>query len=143
MTQIESPPVVPLTGADPIRVALVDDTPDIRDLLRLAFERTKRFEVVAEAADGREGVEAVRAHCPDVVILDISMPVMDGLEALPLIRDLCPRAAVVILSAFGSPDVRQKAMTLGAHAFILKGSGIRALVADVEALADRARSRTP
>ena len=61
------------------RVVLVDDTPDLRDLLSLAFGPDDGFEVVAEAGDGREAIEVVGGHRPDVVLLDLAMPVMDGL----------------------------------------------------------------
>jgi len=73
----------------PVRVVIVDDTDDLRELLRLALSRGG-MEVVGEAGDGLAGIEAVRLEQPDVVLLDLSMPVMDGLEALPRIRHLVP-----------------------------------------------------
>jgi DNA-binding NarL/FixJ family response regulator len=125
---------------EPFRLALIDDTPDVRALLRMAFERTEQFEVVAEAADGQEGVEAARKHQPDVVLLDIAMPVMDGLQALPLVREACPSATVVMLSGFGAEAMSEKVVALGADGYIQKGLSVRSLVAEVQLMAARARA---
>src|SRR3954451_19810054 len=82
-----------------VRVVLVDDTPSLRMLTRLALEDTG-FEVVGEAGDGLAGVNAVKELRPDLVLLDLAMPVMDGLEALPLMRAAVPEVRVVIVSGF-------------------------------------------
>ena len=73
-----------------IRVFLVDDVPELRLLVRLTLEEDPAIEVVGEASNGREGVEGVGATRPDVVLLDLSMPDMDGLEAIPLMRESAP-----------------------------------------------------
>ena len=113
---------------EPLRVLIVDDTPDLRDLVAMALERTGEFRVVAQAGDGREGLEAAQTHDPDLVILDIAMPVMDGLQALPLIRQECPSAIVVMLSAFGdSSGMPQRAMAMGADGYLHKDGRIQAL----------------
>jgi YesN/AraC family two-component response regulator len=106
----------------PYSVVVVEDTHDLRSLWTLMLERDTRFAVVAEAANGRSGVAAVEEHRPDLVLLDIAMPIMDGLQALSLIRDRSPRSRVVMLSSF-SRDSRQaaQAMALGAHGFLRKG----------------------
>src|SRR6478609_6384715 len=83
---------------NPTRVVVIDDSEDIRAVLQLALARDPGFEVVAEAADGRAGAEAVTAHQPDLVLLDISMPEMDGLQVLPLIRQASPASVVVMLT---------------------------------------------
>ena len=75
-----------MTQLAPGRVAtvvVIDDTPDLRLLLRMVLELTDRYSVVGEAGDGAEGIEMVRQWQPDLVLLDLAMPVMDGLEALP------------------------------------------------------------
>ena len=83
---------------------------------------------MAEAADGEQGVAAVRASQPDLVLLDILMPVMDGLQALPLIRESCPTAIVVMLSALGDASgMPQRAMSMGANGYIHKDGRIQAL----------------
>jgi signal transduction histidine kinase len=103
------------------RVVLIDDTPDIRDLLRMVLELSERYEVVGEAGDGATGIELVRQWQPDLVLLDLAMPVMDGLEALPAIRSVCPDASVVVLSGFEADRMAGQAMELGAAAYLQKG----------------------
>ncbi len=118
--------------ASPIRVVLIDDSDDLRLLVRLALEREPDFTVVAEAADGSSGVATVSAHKPHLVLLDIAMPVMDGLQALTLIREECPGSIVVMLSAFtGSSGAIERALTLGAHGYIEKGGGVPEMIADL------------
>jgi DNA-binding NarL/FixJ family response regulator len=115
-----------------IRVVLIDDSDDLRLLVRLALDREPDFTVVAEAADGASGVEAVAVHRPHLVLLDIAMPVMDGLQALTLIREESPGSIVVMLSAFSSSTgAPERALTLGAHGYIEKGMGAAALIADL------------
>jgi signal transduction histidine kinase len=106
----------------PARVVIIDDTPDIRLLLRKWLGRLDGFAVVAEAGDGRAGVAAVREHEPDIVLLDLAMPVMDGLEALPLIREAAPHSKVIVLSAFESSTMSRVALQRGAAAYIQKGT---------------------
>jgi signal transduction histidine kinase len=125
----------------PLRVVVVDDTPDLRDLMRMALERSGDFVVVGEADNGRAGVEATAEHQPDVVFLDIAMPVMDGLEALPLARAACPGATIVMLSGFGASEMTGRAMEGGADGYIQKGQPLGALLTQVRALVDRAEAR--
>jgi len=102
----------------PWRVVVVDDEDDIRVLVRVLLRADGRFAVVAEAVNGREGVDAVVAHRPDVVVLDLRMPVMDGLTALALIRQLAPECRVVVCSAH-----RESAafvLDIGADAYVDK-----------------------
>ena len=126
-----------LKVASPIRVVLVDDSADLRLLVRLALERESDFTIVAEAADGDAGVAAVAAHKPHLVLLDIAMPVMDGLQALTLIREESPGSIVVMLSAFtGSSGAIERAMALGAHGYIEKG-GVEAMIAELRGVLAR------
>jgi DNA-binding NarL/FixJ family response regulator len=106
---------------DTVRVLVVDDSEDMRFLVRWAVERDGSFTVVAEAADGHEAVLASREHQPDLVLLDISMPGMNGLEALPRIREQSPTSVVVMLSTF-APDHEQavQAIALGADGYLHK-----------------------
>lgn len=85
---------------DAARVAVVDDETDVRVLLRM-FLNEERFAVVGEAANGREALSVVDEQRPDVVILDLNMPAMDGAEALQLIKDRWPGVKVVVHTAFG------------------------------------------
>ena len=119
---------------EPRTVVLVDDTPDVRALVRRALERNGGLRVVAEAGDGSSGVEAARVHQPDAVLLDIAMPVMDGLEALPLIREASPQTTVIMLSGFGADQMVEKALGSGAAGYIQKGRPMRELVSQVHSL---------
>src|SRR5688572_17674730 len=99
------------------RVLVADDVADLRMLLRMALERTGVFQVVAEAADGVEAVAHARRCQPDLIVLDLSMPELDGLEALPQILDASPRSTVAVLSAFASKRMAPAALALGAAAY--------------------------
>ncbi|MCW2849938.1 MAG: ATP-binding region, ATPase domain protein [Marmoricola sp.] len=116
---------------DPVRVLLVDDTPDLCELMKLALERTGDFKVVAVAGNGLEGIELASSHSPDLVLLDISMPVMDGLEALPVLRQVCPRAKVVMLSGFGPQEMARITADRGAHGYLQKGRPMRDLLGEL------------
>jgi DNA-binding NarL/FixJ family response regulator len=124
--------------ASPIRVVLVDDSDDLRSLVRMALEREPDFTVVAEAADGASGVAAVAAHKPHLVLLDIAMPVMDGLQALTLIREESPGSIVVMLSAFTSNSgALERARALGSHGYIEKGGAVPTMIADLRGVLAR------
>ncbi len=104
-----------------LRTLIVDDDDALRVLVRLTVEDDARFDVVGEAANGREAVEAARRLNPDVVLLDLKMPVMDGFEALPRILETAPNARVVCLSMLQRREAEPKVKELGALAFIDKG----------------------
>ena len=97
-----------------VRVLLVDDLPDIRLVMRLLLEADGRAEVVGEAADGAEAVRLTGELRPDAVVLDLRMPGMDGVAALPLIRDAAPGTVVVALSALPVGPATDRAVDLGA-----------------------------
>lgn len=103
-----------------ITVLLVDDTPTLRILTRLALEGTG-FEVVGEAGDGLAGLDLATQVRPDLVLLDLAMPIMDGLEALPLLRAAVPDAKVVIMSGFDRRAMESQVIEAGAHAYLQKG----------------------
>ncbi|ABL83856.1 MULTISPECIES: hybrid sensor histidine kinase/response regulator [unclassified Nocardioides] len=115
------------------RVVIVDDTPDLRALLRIALERAG-YVVVGEAGDGRAGIEVVREQRPDLVMLDLSMPVLDGLEALPPIRRLIPDGTIVVLSGFGPTTMSERALARGADGYVQKGAPLRSIIQSVNGL---------
>lgn len=115
----------------PVRVVLMDDTPDIRLLLRVALEAGGQFVVVGDAGDGAAGVELVRRERPDLVVLDLAMPVMDGIEALEHIRGASPETRTVVLSAFESSRMAERARAAGADAYLQKGTSAKRIVAEI------------
>jgi DNA-binding NarL/FixJ family response regulator len=117
----------------PVRVVVIDDTPDIRDLLTIVLTRSG-VEVVGLAGDGRAGVDVVRVERPDVVVLDLAMPVMDGVEALPLIRGLVPDARIIVHSAYDG-RVCEQVLHRGADLFLVKGTPLKQIVSHVEGTA--------
>jgi DNA-binding NarL/FixJ family response regulator len=116
----------------PYRTLLADDVFDLRFMVRLALERSGKFEIVAEAENGQEAIDLTRAHKPDLVLLDISMPVLDGLEALPQVLDACSECKVVMLSGFEASRLGATAMELGAAAYVEKGVPPQQLITELE-----------
>ena len=111
------------------RVVLADDTAEYRLLLRIILEQDGRFDVVAEAADGAEAVRVTIAEQPDVLVLDLAMPVMDGLQAIPAVRSGSPETAIVVLSGFARGRLDRDALALGASAYVEKGEAFSVIVA--------------
>jgi DNA-binding NarL/FixJ family response regulator len=108
---------------------LVDDAAELRLFVKLELEESGRFSVVAEAGDGASAAELAELHQPDLVLLDIAMPVQDGLEALPRIRRASPSTRIVMLSAFEEHRFGASALELGASAYVEKGVPSEELVA--------------
>ena len=118
-------------GGKPVRVVIVDDSAEVRLLLRITFSRDARFLVVGEAANGSEAIQVVGAVEPDMVLLDRQMPVMDGLQALPELRRSAPRAAVMLYTAGLSPGVHEAAVASGAVGVVDKATVGDALTDEV------------
>jgi DNA-binding NarL/FixJ family response regulator len=110
-----------------LRVLLADDTPAILRFLRFALEEDGRFEIVGEVGDGAEAIRIAAAEHPDAVVLDLAMPVMDGLQAMPEIRRFSPQTKIVVLSGFKAADMEEKAMGAGADGYLEKGSAFKEL----------------
>ncbi len=105
-----------------IRILLADDHTVVRRGLRLLLEGQPEFSVVAEAADGKQAVEAAEASKPDVVVLDIGMPNLNGIEAAQRIASAVPHAAIVILSMHSDEGYVLRALKAGAKGYLLKDS---------------------
>ncbi len=120
------------------RVLVVDDAEDLRMLLRARMETRTGLTVVGEAADGLSAVELASELQPDLVMLDLAMPRMDGLEALPLIRAAVPGVRVIVLSGFNQNTLAEKAIAAGADRYVVKGGSMRQLLELVETVLDPA-----
>jgi DNA-binding NarL/FixJ family response regulator len=117
-----------------IKVLLADDHTVLRDGLRSLLQAAGDMEIVGTAANGQEAVEQTIEHCPDVVVMDISMPVMNGIEATQKIRASCPRTRVAILSIHHSNEYIQRAWQAGASGYLFKESAGIEVVAAIRAL---------
>jgi len=120
------------------RVLVVDDAANLRELLTLLLEVEDDFEVVGTAADGRQAIDAAQILKPDVVLLDLAMPVMDGLQSLPELRAHLPNARIVIFSGFEHEALAEEALLAGADAYIEKGTSVTQLVTQLRELRDSA-----
>lgn len=105
-----------------IRVLLADDADDIRLLIRMTLEIDGRFEVVGDARDGKQALELVESERPDVVVLDMGMPEVDGLQVLSEMRERGLDSKVLAFSGFNG-GVEEKAIALGALRYLRKGVG--------------------
>jgi two-component system chemotaxis response regulator CheY len=94
-------------------VLIVDDNEIIRRNLRRLFKKNENWIVCAEAVNGRDALEAAEKFHPDFVVLDFSMPVMDGLEAAPKLKDISPKAPIVMLTAFKDKYLEERAYKVG------------------------------
>lgn len=114
-----------------IRILLIDDHTLFRSGLKLLLQRQPDFEVIAEAADGIEGVKRAKTYQPDVILLDLNMPGMSGLETLKLLVQDVPSAAVLILTVSEEADELKQALHDGAKGFLIKSVDSIALVAAI------------
>jgi len=126
-----------------IRVLLADDEAMVRAGVRAILGSDETIDVVAEAADGQEAVTLTQLHRPDVAVLDIRMPRMDGLAAGAEIKRTVPETAVVILTTFSEDAYIAKALGDGASGFLLKSGDPHELIAGLKAVADGAAYLSP
>ncbi|MFN7999382.1 MAG: response regulator transcription factor [Bryobacteraceae bacterium] len=117
-----------------IRILLADDHTVVRKGLRLLLESQPDFTVVADAANGRETVALAAQHTPDVVVLDVAMPELNGIEAARQITAKAPRTAIVFLSMHSDEGYVLKALKAGARAYLLKDSAENDLISAVKAV---------
>jgi DNA-binding NarL/FixJ family response regulator len=118
-----------------LRVFLADDHAVIRESLRLLFDSQADMECVGEAGDGRGAVEQVRRLLPDVAVLDISMPHMNGLQATERIKQCCPQVKVVTLTRHADGSFLQQLLRAGVSGYVLKQSASDVLLSAVRAVA--------
>ena len=122
-----------------ITVILADDHAILRDGLRFLLEAAGDIQIISTAANGQEAVEQAEQLCPDVVVMDISMPVMSGIEATKHICKICEHTKVAILSMHHTTEYIQRALEAGAVGYLLKDSAGAELVAAIRAVNDGKR----
>ena len=136
-------PLDPSTGATPIRLIVVDDQPLVRAGIRGLLDDEPDLEVVAEAADGATAIAAARAHRPDVVLMDLQMPGIGGVEATKVILEHAPATRVLVLTTFDEDELVLDAIRSGASGYVLKGIDPTDLADAVRATADGQASLSP
>jgi len=106
------------TISQPIKILIADDDRLVRRSLRLLLQREEDIAVVGEAADGLEAVSRTARACPDVVLMDAGMPRVDGIEATRMVKEICPKVKVIVLTVYG--DRLLEALLAGASHYLLK-----------------------
>ena len=121
----------------PWRVLVVDDDPDVHSLLELMIRLDDRFELVNSAHNGMAALAAAGRHVPDAVILDLSMPDLDGWAALPILREILPDSGIVVFSAYPDPISLLQVLSAGGDAYINKATSWELLPVLSEVMRDR------
>jgi NarL family two-component system response regulator YdfI len=128
-------PNEPQSMNDPIRVLIVDDHLIVREGLRLILETEDGFDLIGEAADGSEAIKLATELEPDVILMDLRMPGMDGLTAIQHLRREQPSIAIVILTTFNEDDLMRRGLELGARGYLLKDTDRTTLFNTIRAAA--------
>lgn len=115
-----------------IRVVIADDHPVVRTGLRLMLGMEERIELVGEAADGVAALHLVSSLQPDVVLMDLRMPGMDGLEAIQRIRTEWPQVAIIVLTTYDEDDLMLRSLQAGVRGYLLKESGLDTLLQAIQ-----------
>lgn len=134
IAEIAEPRPPAATAPEAARVLLVDDHSLLRTGVANIINQETDLAVVAEAADGHEAIEAFRLHRPDVTLMDLRMPGMEGVEAVRRIREIDPQARVIVLTTYDADEDIAHALQAGAKAYILKDISADALVACIRAV---------
>ncbi|MEP4030211.1 response regulator transcription factor [Roseibium polysiphoniae] len=119
----------------PIRVLLADDHELVRDGIRARLAQTDTLEVVGEATNGREAVEQVDSLRPDIILMDVSMPVMNGLDAANEIRKRFPETSILVLSIYDNPEYVRGVVQAGARGYILKDISAKEMLTAITSVA--------
>jgi two-component system, NarL family, nitrate/nitrite response regulator NarL len=120
-----------------LKILIVDDQAIVRRAVRQLLESERSWSICGEAADGRDAISKIQSLSPDVVVMDLSMPVMGGLEATREIHQSCPRVQVLILTLYDLPNLLQTVQEAGAQGCVLKSNSFRDLVPAVASLSKK------
>jgi NarL family two-component system response regulator LiaR len=112
-----------MSDSGPIRVVIVDDHPMVRQGLKTYLSTCLDITVVGEAGDGRQAVEVCASASPDVVLMDMMLPDLDGATVTGLVKEVCPACSVIVLTSFVETEMVQRALEAGAISYLLKDSG--------------------
>ncbi len=115
-------------------VLIVDDSESVRISVRALFEAQQDFSVIAEAVNGLDAIAKAEELFPDLIVLDLSMPIMNGLEAAEVLKSSLPETPIFVLTAHGGPEVDRAARTAGVDAVYSKGDDLQKMVRDARAL---------
>jgi NarL family two-component system response regulator YdfI len=118
--------------SEKIRVVIADDHPVVRTGLRLMLDMEERIELVGEAADGVAAIHLVSELVPAVVLMDLRMPAMDGLEAIEQIRAKFPHIAIIVLTTYDEDELMLRSLQAGARGYMLKDSGLETVLQAIE-----------
>ena len=123
----------------PVRVLVVDDFEPFRRFVRSTLTQRPDLQVIGEASDGLEAVQKTEALKPDLILLDIGLPRLSGIEAGRRIRQLSPKSKIVFVSQESAPDIVQEALDSGASGYVLKMRSATDLLAAIDAVLDGRR----
>ena len=126
-----------------VRVMIVDDSPRIRAAVRELLRNVDGCNVIAEGANGLQALELARTLTPDIVVMDIHMPIMNGMEAACLIKSRLPSTRIVLMTTTVEPEVREQALRNGAIACLEKGPELWSGLAEIASLAPGIASGKP
>ncbi len=117
--------------ARPIRVLVADDSPLARSAIRTLLASRQEVEMIGDAADGEEAVRRAKALCPDLILMDLQMPKLDGLRATRMVRDHLPQVRIIVVTVNNGPEVQQTCLAGGADGFVTKDRIYQDLLAEI------------
>lgn len=116
------------------RVLVVDDSPAVRSMVRQLFESETNYEIAGEAGNGRDAIAKAAFLKPDLIVLDLSMPVLSGLDAAPFLRRVLPETHLILFTVHSGPEVERLALAAGIEAVVSKDRGASELIPRAQAL---------